>query len=100
MIRSVSEVRRQEGEGGGEKNDGETMPIIRGSTSRGAHVRAIYEALMCLIDEIPEVPSARRVKLRTCVAALVRAYPGELGLTPSDVAQEVAEMDGDGHEDF
>jgi len=70
------------------------MPIIRGSTSRGAHVRALYEALTCLIDELPEVPTERRVRLRTVRAALVRAYPGELELNEVALAQDLEESDG------
>jgi len=70
------------------------MPIIRGSTSRGAHVRAIWEALTCLIDDIPEVPSATRVRLRAQRAMLERSYPGELGVDIA-LAQALAEEDGD-----
>jgi len=69
------------------------MPIIRGGTSRGAHVRALQEALEVLIDDIPDVPSEKRVRLRTCLAALRRAYP-ELQLSESDVAQMVEDPDG------
>jgi len=50
------------------------VPIIRGSTSRGAHVRAIAQALATMIDFI-EMPSPRRVALRNTLAALKRAYP-------------------------
>jgi len=71
------------------------MPIIRGSTSRGAHIRALYEALTCLIDELPEVPTERRVRLRTVRAALARAYPGELTLNESALAQDLAEADNE-----
>jgi len=70
------------------------MPIIRGSTSRGAHVRAIYEVLTSLIDDLPQVPTERRVRLRTCRAALVRAYPGELELNESALAQDLEDADG------
>jgi len=76
------------------------MPIIRGSTSRGAHVRALWEALTCLIDEIPNIPSEQRVKLRTQRAVLERIYPGELGLNESALAQHLAEEDGIPQEDI
>jgi len=51
--------------------------IIRGTvrTSRGAHVRALAQALADLIDFLPEYPSHRRVALRDHLAALQRAYP-------------------------
>jgi len=74
------------------------VPIIRGSTSRGAHVRALWEALSAMIDHLPECPTERRVRLRTCRAALERAYPGEL-VTESDIEQFLAEEDGDGVQD-
>jgi len=51
------------------------VPIIRGSTSRGAHVRALADALQDLIDFLPDVPSERRVRLRTHLAMLKRTYP-------------------------
>ena len=51
------------------------MPIIRGGTSRGAHVKGLYEALTVLIEDLPDVPSEKRVRLRTVRAGLVRAYP-------------------------
>jgi hypothetical protein len=76
------------------------VPIIRGSTSRGAHVRAIWEALTCLIDDIPAVPSSTRVRLRAQRAVLERTYPGELGVNASQLAQEMAEEDGIPQEDL
>jgi len=71
------------------------VPIIRGSTSRGAHVRALWDVISCLIDDLPSVPTERRVRLRTLRSALERAYPGEL-VTDTDLAQVLAEEDGDG----
>jgi len=70
------------------------MPIIRGSTSRGAHVRALWEALTALLDDLPELPNATRVRLRAQRALLEKAYPGELGVDIS-LAQALAEEDGD-----
>jgi len=71
------------------------MPIIRGGTSRGSHVRAIWHVLTCLIDDLPELPSERRVRLRAQRAMLERTYPGELS-SEIEVAQALAEEDGDG----
>jgi len=70
------------------------MPIIRGSTSRGAHIRALWEALTCLIEQLPSTPVEQRVRLRNARAALERAYPAEL-VTETDIAQAVAEDDND-----
>jgi len=70
------------------------VPIIRGSTSRGAHVRAIWDALTAIIDYLPDVPSEQRVRWRTTRAALERAYPGELSVETA-LAQALAEEDGD-----
>jgi len=70
------------------------VPIIRGSTSRGAHVRAIWEAITACIDHLPDVPSEQRVRWRASRAALERAYPGELSVETS-LAQALAEEDGD-----
>jgi len=67
----------REEEGGQRK--GHAVPVIKGSTSRGAHVRAIWELLTCFIDDTPELlPSERRVRLRTLRAALERSYKAEL----------------------
>jgi len=68
------------------------VPIFKGSTSRGAHVAALAAALQDLIDFLPDAPSERRVRLRTHLAALKRAYPELNG----DVAlmQHLEEEDG------
>jgi len=66
---------------------------IRGGTSRGAHVRSLWEALTCLIDEVPTVPTERRVRLRTLRGALERAYPAEL-LSDTDLAHALEDDDG------
>jgi len=70
------------------------MPIFRGGTSRGAHVRAIWELQTLIIEGLGDAPSETRVRLRTSRAALERAYPGEL-MTETDIAQALAEEDGD-----
>jgi len=46
------------------------------------------------------LPSDRRVRLRGHLAALIRAYPEYLALSESDLAQAIAEADGEEiHED-
>lgn len=74
--------------------------ITSSRASRGSHVRALYEAIAVVIDFLPEVPSERRVRLRNELAALRRAYPRELSLTDSDVAQMVQEMDDEPFEEL
>jgi len=73
------------------------MPIIRGETSRGLHVRALAELLLGFLEALPDAPTFRRVALRNHLSALLRAYPELEGAT--DLAQAVAEMDGLPQED-
>jgi len=76
--------------------EGEGRSKFRMDTSRGVHIRALH-ALLCdyLSDAIATGPRAGgAVALRDHIGALERAYPRELGLTESDVAQAVAEADG------
>jgi len=70
-----------------------TGPLLRRSTSPGAHALALWWALTTLIDEAGE--SSRRVKLRTVRAMLERAYHEYL-MSDVDIAQYMAEEDGDG----
>jgi len=65
--------------------------------SLGTHVRALAEVLMTMVaDEAEGLPSERRVRLRGHLSALVRAYPEFLALNESELAQAMAEADGDG----
>jgi len=74
------------------------VPIIRGDTSRGVHVRALAQAMMVLIDSLPaQFPSDRRVRLRTYLAMLRRSYP-ELN-EETELTQWLAEEDGIPQED-
>lgn len=68
---------------------------IRTGTSRGAHIRALYSALLELEELLPPEPSHRRVAIRDHRAALLRAYPHCLRVSEVDVAQALAEEDGD-----
>jgi len=70
--------------------------IVRRDTSLGVHVRALASVLAALIaDEAEGLPSERRVRMRGHLAALKRAYPEFLAVTESDIAQGLAEEDGD-----
>jgi len=79
-------------------SDAKQARIFRGSTSRGAHIRALAELLVSFLEALPDAPTHRRVALRDHLMALIRAYP-ELQLTTSDVAQLVAEDDDETIED-
>lgn len=69
--------------------------FIRTGTSRGAHIRALYSALLQLEELLPPEPNPRRVALRNHRAALVRAYPDTLKASEVDILQHLAEEDGD-----
>jgi len=73
------------------------MPIIRGDTSRGVHVRALLELMLGFLEALPDAPSERRVRIRTHMAMLMRAYPELEGAT--ELAQAIQEMDGIPQED-
>jgi len=66
-----------------------------GAASLGAHVRALDEALGAIIDGLSELPSDRRVRLRTVRAALRRAYPRELELSETELAWLMEDPDGE-----
>ena len=71
-------------------------PIIRRDTSPGVTVRALAELLMnAIADDAEGHPSERRVRLRNHLAALIRAYPEHLAINESELAQALAEEDGD-----
>jgi len=69
--------------------------FIRTGTSRGAHIRALYSALLQIEDLLPPEPNEKRVRLRNHRAALVRAYPQILGREDVAEMQHLAEEDGD-----
>jgi len=75
-----------------------TGPSKRVDTSQGVHIRALWAALSALIEDIPDVPSEKRVRLRALRATLERTYPTVFA-TESDLAQALAEEDGIPQED-
>jgi len=72
-------------------------PVKQGSTSLGAHVRALAVLLMerILDEQETGLPSPRVPRLRGHLRALVRAYPQYLAVNESDLAQSLAELDGE-----
>ena len=73
-------------------------PKIRGATSRGSHVRALFETMLIILETLEGPENAqRRVSLRNHMAALCRAYPELDGAI--ELAQAVEEMDGLPQED-
>jgi len=75
-------------------------PVKTGSTSLGAHVRALACLLMnSIADEVEGGPSTRVVQLRDHLRALTRAYPQYLAFSEVDLMQALAEEDGIPQED-
>jgi len=73
--------------------------IVRRDTSLGVHVRALHALLSESIATVAGgLPSERRVRLRGHLVALERAYP-EFLVTDTDLAQAIAEDDGEEIED-
>jgi len=77
-------------------------PVKTVSTSLGAHVRALAALLMDrILDEMEVVPTSNRIpRLRGHLRALVRAYPQYLAINESDLAQSLAELDGEEIQDY
>lgn len=69
--------------------------FIRTGTSRGAHVRALWHALLLLEEQLPLGANPKRVALRNHRSALERAYPQILGRDEVAELQHLAEEDGD-----
>ena len=74
-----------------------TGPLKLGSTSRGAHVRALFDALAELAELMPR--SARRDRIIAHRELLRKAYVWDLTATETDIAQILAEEDGDAVQD-
>ena len=72
-------------------------PVKTGSTSLGAHVRALAVLLMerILDEQEAGTASSRIPRLRGHLRALTRAYPQYLAVNESDLAQSLAELDGE-----
>jgi len=68
---------------------------FRLDTSRGVHIRALHHVLCDMLSDAIATPRpGGAVALRDHIAALERAYPAELGLNESELAQALAEEDG------
>lgn len=78
------------------------MPIYSGDDRRRFIPQALLQVLSALIDEIEDGPSDRRARLRTLRSDLCRIYrledPGSRA-SDVDVAQALAELDGEDIED-
>lgn len=98
-LRSMLKSKGKE-EGGSKSGAAKAAPrIFRTGASRGTHIRALRAALVAILEGLPDAPNFRRVTLRDYVAELDRAYP-EYALNDVDLAQAVAEMDGEAHETY
>lgn len=58
-------------------------------------VQVLNEVLSHLLEVLPDGPSAQRISLRDSRARLQRAYPRILEVNASELAQQLAEEDGE-----
>jgi len=79
------------------------MPLFKGSvnprqkTSLGLllHAEALANALVFLLESLPDAPDFRRVALRDHLFALIKAYPELQSATQLDVERMFGEEDSD-----
>jgi len=79
------------------------MPLFKGpsnprrKTSLGLalHAEALANALVVLLESLPDLPDYRRVALRDHLVALIKAYPELQAATQLDVERLLDEEDGD-----
>lgn len=55
---------------------------------------ALADALVCMIENLPEAPTQQRVALRNHLAALMRAYPELEARNQLEAERVLAEEDG------
>jgi len=73
--------------------------VISGDDRRRLVPLALAAALRALIEDEPMDPSARRVELRNLLYKLQRLYNLPTTANASELAQELAEEDGEAIED-
>jgi len=80
-----------------QKQGTEGARLFRRAPPQGVLAQVVYDLLSQLEDELPLEPDYRRVELRGLKARLQRAFPHVHGLkaSDSDIAQSVAEEDGE-----
>jgi len=69
--------------------------IYRGDDRRRLVPEALCAALRALIGDEPMEPSARRAELRSLLYRVQRLYGLQTAVNESELAQDVAEEDGD-----
>lgn len=62
---------------------------------QAALVQVVYDLLAIVEQQLSEGPSPDRIALRDARFKLVRAFPRQLELNESELAQQLAEEDGD-----
>jgi len=75
------------------------VTIYEGDNRRRLVPLALCSALRALIGDEPMDPSARRAELRTLLYRLQRLYNIPTTVNESELAQELAEQDGEAIED-
>ena len=79
------------------------MPLFKGSvnpkqkTSLGLllHAEALANLMITMLEALPDAPIERRVRIRTHLSALMRAYPELEASSQLDAERMLAEEDGD-----
>jgi len=66
---------------------------VPGDTSRGVYIRALFDCLSWAHQDCKTLE--RKARIRGHMDALIKAYPFELVATESDIAQILAEEDGE-----
>jgi len=86
---------REEGRDSIQKTGGKRPTVhLQSGSPRSALPHAVRSAILALLEELPDMPDARRIELRNALASLARAFP-YLKLDEVQLAQELAEEDGD-----
>lgn len=85
-------------EGGPKNRPAKAGRILRSGTSRGAAHQVLRDLLLVLEISLEPAPNALRAEFRSLRARLELAYR-DLQLTESDVAQALAEADGEEFDD-
>lgn len=79
------------------------MPLFKGSVNPkrqaslglALHAEALANALVVVLEALPEAPTWRRVLIRQHLAALMRAYPELEAASQLDAERFLSEEDGD-----
>jgi len=74
-------------------------PKRQTSLGLALHAEALANALVAMLEALPDLPSHRRVAIRTHLGLLMQAYPELEARSQLDAEQFLAEEDGDAVQD-